>query len=50
VIKRITTKKRDGTKEIIEETIDDGHVETKLFSLGVGEGFIDRKAVSHTEE
>lgn len=43
-MRRTTIKKRDGTKDVTEETIDDGNVEVKNYSLGIGEGF-GRKAV-----
>jgi hypothetical protein len=33
-IRRTTVKKKDGTKDVTEETIDGGTVVQKIYSLG----------------
>lgn len=45
-IRRTTIKKKDGTKDVTEETIDGDTVMHNMYSLGPGEGF-GNKAVNY---
>ena len=45
-VRRTTIKKKDGSKDVTEETIDGKSINHNMYSLGAGEGF-GNKAVNY---